>query len=153
VLTEADGEAVFRVKPTVKTWYRARFAGGAAYAASGPTTPAYALPRVRLSRSTSWSTLRRNKNYYAKGYIAPRHYSSSSKVRIRAYKKGKDGVYHYVKSFSATYSYRSSAATNYRAGIRFTKASSKGKWKLVAYHTEDSTNAKTYGSPDYVTVK
>ncbi len=113
---------------------------------------------VRLSRSTSWSTLYRGKTYYAKGYVEPRHYSSDGKIVIRAYKRRSNGTYASLssptKTFSSksTYIYVSSTKTKYQVPVKFS-STSKGTWKLVAYHAADSKNAATYGSADYVTVK
>lgn len=134
---------------TTKTTYRARFVESAPYRASSAALAV--LPQVKLSRSTSWSRLARSRTYYAKGFIQPKHSKGdSNKVRILAYKKRSDGSWRYVKSFKASYSYYSSTKSRYRAAVKLT---SKGTWKLVAYHAADSRNAKTYGSPDYVKVR
>lgn len=118
----------------------------------GSTSPIKTvIPKVKLTRSTSWTSLAVNRTYYAKGYIYPAHKSSdTNKVKIRAYKMRSDGSWRYVKSFTAGYSYVSSTRSQLKAAVKLT---SKGKWKLVAYHAADSRNGKTYGSPDYVTVK
>ncbi len=119
-----------------KTTYRVRFVDSVPYRAAGPVV-ASVKPQVRLARSTSWKTLARYRTYYAKGFIAPKHSKGdSNKVKIRAYKKRSDGKYHYVKSFKASYSYYSSTKTRYRAAVKLT---SKGSWKLVAYHAEDGS--------------
>lgn len=55
-----------------------------------------------------------------------------------------------MKFFTAKYVYESKTKTLYKANVVL---SAKDDWKLVAYHATDSTNYKTYGSPDYVTVK
>ncbi|PKQ16457.1 MAG: hypothetical protein CVT67_04820 [Actinobacteria bacterium HGW-Actinobacteria-7] len=150
-VTTSGGAFTFSVKPTTKTYYRVRFAGATGYAASGPTSWVYATPKVGLARSTAWTTLSRSKTYYAKGYIAPGHATSdTNKVRVLVYKRGSDGKYHYVKSFSAKYSYYSASKTRYTASVKFT---SKGYWKLRSYHAADSKNAATYGSYDYFKVK
>lgn len=129
--------------------YRARFATVAPYQAS-KSAYIYVYPKVKLTRTTSWTTLARSKTYYAKGYIAPKHSKSDpNKVKIRAYKKGSDDKYRLVKSFTASYSYYSKYKTRYRAAIKL----SKGSWKLVAYHAKDGRNAKTYGAADYVRVR
>ena len=149
--TGHDGAFTFLVRPATKTQYRVRFAGSTGRAASGPTKSVYAVPRVQLLRSTSWSKLRRSRTYYAKGYVAPKHATSDgNKVKVRAYKRASSGKYNYKKSFTAKYFYYSTGKTRYKAAVKLT---SKGKWKLVAYHAADSKNAKTYGSADYFTVK
>ena len=113
-------------------------------------------PKVRLTRSTSWATLYLSKTYKSLGYVEPRHYSTSGKVVIRAYKRRVNGTYagltYPTKTFSAgsAYAYYSSTKTRYSVPVRLT---SRGYWKLVAYHVGDAANAGTYGSPDYVVVK
>ena len=146
---DADGMYFKTMTPTTKTYYKAVYAGDATYAGVTSAVDSV-LPKVRLTRSTSWKTLRRNKTYYAKGYIEPRHYSSNGKVTIRVYKKARNGKYYYKKSFRSYYRYYSSTKTRYTAKVRLT---SKGKYKLVARHYKDSKNYTTYGSADYVTVK
>ena len=55
-----------------------------------------------------------------------------------------------MRSFTATYVYLSSTKTIYKARVRFT---SKGRWKLVAYHPADAMNAATSGTADYFRVR
>ncbi len=149
VTTDANGKYLKTMTPSARTSYRAVFAGDDNYESKTSAGRAV-LPKVRLTRSTSWSRLRRSKTYYAKGYIAPKHTSSNGRVYIRAYKRASNGKYYYKKSFRASYSYYSSTKTRYRAAVKLT---SRGTWKLVAYHGADSRNAKTYGSADYVKVR
>ncbi len=148
-VTQSGGGFTLYAAPGSRTYYRVRTAAGTGYLGS-VSGPIVLMPRVRMTRSTSWSTLSRRRTYHAKGYIEPKHHSSRSKVRIRAYKRGKDGDYRYVKSFVASYSRHSTTKTRYEAAV---KLESKGQWKLVAYHPQDSNNAETYGTPDYVRVK
>jgi len=112
--------------------------------------------KARMSRTSSWGTLRRRKTYYARGYIEPRHYSTSGRIVIKAYKRKTSGKYPASpsKTFSSgsSYTYVSTTKTAYKVPVKFS-ATMKGTWKLVAYHAEDSSNAATYGSTDYVTVK
>jgi hypothetical protein len=150
--TDALGVAAVSLTPygNAKTTYRARFAQSSPYRASS-SAPVVITPKVQLTRSTTWSTLSVNKTYYSKGFVAPKHATSdSNKIKIRAYKRASNGKYYYKKSFTASYSYYSSSKTRYKAAVKLT---SKGTWKLVAYHAADSKNAKTYGSADYVKVK
>ncbi len=151
VQTDSAGNAVIVVSGLkTKQTYRVRFAEAAPYYAS-ISAELSVSPKVGLTRPTSWKTLTRNKTYYAKGFIYPKHsVRDSNRVKIRAYKKRSNGKYYYVKSFTAKYSYYSSSKTRYKASVKLT---SKGSWKLVAYHAADSKNAKTYGSTDYVKVK
>ena len=151
----AAGRYQASVKRTSVGFYRFRFEGGLRYLpATGPVVRVY--PKVRLTRSTSWTTLYLNKTYYSLGYVEPRHYSTSGKVVLRAYKRRSNGTYAALTSptktfgWGSTYTYYSSTKTKYRVPV---KLPSRGYWKLVAYHAGDSANAGTYGSPDYVVVK
>jgi hypothetical protein len=149
-VTGADGSFSFAVRPTAKTYYQSRFEGDET---GTPVTgiSSCVTPKVILTRSTSWSTLRRRRAYYAKGFIQPAHSRGDlNKVRIYAYRKGRDGAYHYVKSFSASYSPYSSTKTRYSARVILGQ---RGAWKLVAYHAADTRHAATSGSADYLTVK
>ena len=146
--TTSTGYYSYTAKPTVKTGYRARFAGDAAYLASYSASKSV-LPKVRLTRTSSWSTLKANNTYYATGYIQPKHIGSDAKVRILAYKRASNGKYYYKKGFTATYRYYSATKTRYRAAVKLPA----GTWKLRAYHAKDSKNAATYGSSDYLRVK
>ncbi len=150
-VTGSDGRASKRVSGLkTKVSYRARFTTASPYAGSSSTTVTV-RPKVRLVRTTSWKTRYRNRTYYAKGYIQPRHLTSdANRVKIRAYKKRSDGRYHYVRSFTARYVYYSSTKTGYKARVKFT---SRGRWKLVAYHPADAKNAASSGTADYVRVR
>ncbi|HSK48796.1 MAG TPA: pre-peptidase C-terminal domain-containing protein [Coriobacteriia bacterium] len=155
VITDENGRFSRTMKPKAKTTYQAVFFGdnNEVYIEQ-MSAERTVLPRASLTRATSWWTLYLNKTYTATGLIRPYHSTgNSNKVKIRAYKKGTDGDYHYVKSFTSSYVYSSKSETAYKAPIKFTKSSSKGYWKFVAYHATDTTNYKTYGSPDYVRVK
>ncbi len=149
--TDPAGSATASVSGlTTAQRYRARFAGDSPYSPSD-AAPLTVAPMARLTRSTSWITCYRNRTYYAKGFIEPKHATSdSNKVRIRAYKRGSDGRYRYVRSFTAGYSSYSGSKSAYRAAVRFTSA---GTWKLIAYHAADAGNAQIFGSADYVRVR
>jgi len=151
--TGVGGKYAFTVKPNTKTFYRVRFAGSVDYPAS-VSLSTFATPQVRLSRTTSWSTLSCYKTYYSGGFIEPRHYSTDAKVVVKAYKRRSNGTYSTTPtrtySSSSRYIYYSSTKTKYRIPIKLT---SKGYWKLVAYHKADSKNAATNGSSDIVYVK
>ena len=149
VTTDANGRYLKTMWPVARTSYRAVFAGDGTNESKTSIARAV-LPKARLVRSTSWSRLRRSKTYYARGYIEPRHYSSNGRVYIRAYKKASNGKYYYRRSFKASYSYYSKTRTRYRAAVKLT---SRGRWKLVAYHGADSRNARTYSTTDYVKVR
>ena len=114
------------------------------------------LPKVRLTRTTSWATLGTNWTYHAKGYVAPRQSSSSPKVYIYAYKRRSNGAYFKTptKVFSVGSTYVSGDATRslYRVPVRFSR-SMRGTWRIRAYRRGDSFNAATYGDWDYIKVK
>jgi hypothetical protein len=154
--TRSAGYFSYPAKPTTTTRYYARYAGNTTEFLADDSPTYTVTPRVRLSRTTSWSTLSRYTTYYSRGYIEPRHYSTSGKVVIRAYKRMSNGQYPTTptKTFStgSTYTYYSTSKTAYKVPVRFT-STHKGYWKLVAYHYGDSTNAATYGSTDYIYVK
>jgi hypothetical protein len=161
VPTTSTGYFSYPAAPTTKTRYYAKYLGDtttylADASSAGDPQNDTVTPRVRLTRTTSWSTLSRYTTYYARGYIEPRHYSTSGKVVIRAYKRMSNGQYPTTptKTFStgSTYTYYSTSKTAYKVPVRFT-STHKGYWKLVAYHYGDSTNAATYGSTDYIYVK
>lgn len=151
VRTDAQGKAVAST-PAIKErqLYRARFAEQPGL--EGCVSPTSAIkPKVRLTRSTSWSTLSVSKVYTAKGFVEPKHTSrESGKITVRAYKQTRTGSYKYVRSFTASISAYSSTKSRYSAKVKLT---SKGKWKLVAYHYADTRNAATYGTADYVKVR
>lgn len=149
--TISNGTATFYEQGIkTKQTYRVKFAGVANQLGYSASSQISILPKVRFKRTTSWKKLTRNRTYYSKGYIEPRHKSTDAKVVVKIYKKCSDGSYRYVKKSKASYTYYNSVKTKYTAKIRLT---SKGVYKLVAYHYQDSKNAATYGSPDYVTVK
>ena len=151
--TAANGRFERAMAPRIRTSYKAVYRGGDSYQGV-ESAPDGVLPGVRLTRATSWTTLYLNRSYTAEGSVEPYHATSSgNKVKIKAYKKGSDGAYHYVKSFTGSYVYDSKSKTGYRATIKFTAPDSKGRWKLVAYHATDWHNNATYGSADYVIVK
>jgi hypothetical protein len=148
VTTDGQGRFERTVAPKTFASYRAHFAGGQDYAENMSAVDTV-LPRVRLTRKSDLLSPKRSKTYSAWGYIEPRHYADSTKLKVKAYKKGSDGEYHYVKSFTATFSYYSKSKTKYAAKLSF----GKGKWRIRAYHPTDPKNYKTYGSWDYFTVK
>lgn len=151
VVTDSKGIAVKTLGALkAKTRVMAHFAGSGAYGASSSQV-LNILPKVRLTRSSSWDTKYDGHTYYYKGYIEPKHSTSdTNKVKFKMYKKGSDGEYHWKKTVSASYSYYSSSKTRWTAKVVFPSA---GKWRVRAYHAADSKNAKGYSSYDYLTVK
>ena len=148
VYTDANGMYTRMMAPKSKRTYKAWFAGDDVF--SEKDVDRNVLPRVRLTPKTDWSAPKRYTTYTAWGYIEPKHSTAdSNKVKIRAYKKGRDGDYHYVKSFTGSYSYYSSTKTKYKVPVKF----SPGRWRIRAYHAKDYYNYTTYGAYDYYTVK
>lgn len=154
-LTGPSGTFTFTPRPTSKTFYRVRFEGTST-TVSTTSEEIIAIPRVRLIRLSSWGDLTVGRRYYSAGYIQPRHYASSGKLVVFAYKRRSDGSYPPLskptKSIAdgAAYSYVSSTKTKYKVPVVL---GSKGRWKLVVYHAADAKNAATYGAADYVRVK
>ena len=108
-------------------------------------------PKAKLTRSSSWGTKYRSKAYTYSGYVYPQHSTSdTNKVKFKMYKKGSDGKYRLKKTVTASYGYYSGTKTKWKAKASFT---SKGKWRVRAYHPIDGRNYKSYSSYDYVTVQ
>lgn len=148
--TDAGGVFSFSVKPTSKTYYRARFAGTATYHGSGPTASVYALPRVYVRTPIAPKKMRPGRSYTVYGYLKPRHASGTKPVQVKCYKKNSAGVYKYHHTVYAKvsdyYSY-----SKYKAKV---KLPHRGKWRLRAYARADSQHASSWSSGyDYVTVK
>ena len=130
--------------------YRARFAESAPYHQAAAASVVL-TPKARLSRSTSWRTLRVKKTYYAKGFVEPYHATTDgNKVKVLAYKKGRNGHYGYVRSFTARYSYYSKSKTRYKAAV---KLPSKGRWLLITSRGRLRATPRRTASLDYVVVK
>lgn len=152
--TDADGLAATSLTGVVQTQrVRARFEEESPLRAS-TSGVVEVRPRVRLTASTSWSSLYLNRTYYAKGYIEPKHGSIEGKLVVKAFKRRANGTFPVTpdRTFSAgsKYVYYSASRTRYQVPVRLT---SRGYWKLVVYHPTDTQNAGTYGSPDYVRVR
>lgn len=147
VTTNSSGAFVASAKPIKKTYYRAKFAGDAAFA-SKPSASTAVLPNVYLSRPTfGRSTLTLGTTYKARGYLKPRHTAGTYPVKIAAYRYS-SGKYRYVKTYSAK-AFDYSSYTKY---VKSIKLPAKGKWRLRAVYPASATNATTYSSWRYVTV-
>ncbi len=141
----------YTATPAAKTYYRARFEGDNTYG-DKISSVKMVLPAARVIRTSSWTRLARYKRYYATGFIEPRHFSTSGRVTVRAYKRASNGRYYYKRSFTAAYSYYSLTRTRYKATVRFGYRD-RGTWKLVPYHAKDGTNAAASGTVDYIVVR
>lgn len=109
-------------------------------------------PKLYFSSAPRFNTYshRYGYTYRVWGYFKPEHSTGSHQIKVKAYKKQSDGSYAWRKTFSTTVSNSSTSSYSKYAG--YVKLTSKGKWRLRAYHAEDSKNAKSYTSYRYVTV-
>jgi len=148
--TTAGGAFTFSVKPTIKTYYRARFAGATGCEASGPTVSVYATPKTWVRTPIAPTTMYRTKYYTVYGHLKPRHTAGTYPVRLYKWKRTSTGAwkgYGYVSAKASNYS----TYTKYSRSIRLPYA---GKWKVRAYAPGDALHAAAWSSGyDYVTVK
>jgi beta propeller repeat protein len=107
------------------------------------------LPKATVYTPHAASTMYRNHHYTIYGYVAPRHTSGTYLVTLKFYLRNSKGVYVYHHSVSAKRYYYSTTKTKYSVK---TSLSSKGKWRVRAYHS-DSGHAPSYSGYDYITVK
>ena len=156
-VTASDGAFALDSPALVTARYvRARYTGGAEYAASA-STPTLVKPRIYYSSAPKFSTYTHTygTTYTVRGFIKPKHADGSHQIKVKAYRKTKqaDGTYKYVleKTYSTTIS--NSSGSSYSTYKGHVKLPSKGKWRLRAYHAADSKNAKSYSSYRYVTVE
>ncbi len=151
VSTDSEGKVYLQAGAlTSARSYQVSFAGEGFY---GSSSAAYTfLPKVKLSRTSSFKTLKSGRTYYAKGTIGPKHAKSNgNKVRVLIYKQGKDKKYRLFKTVKASYSAISGSTTSSRYSAKIVLK--KGNYQLRAYHPADSANAATYGSIDKFKVK
>lgn len=156
-LTDANGAYSMKTNDLTSARYvRVRYSATKAYA--GSTSPVKIVkPKVLFSDSPRFSTYAHTfgKGYSAWGFIKPKHAAGSTQIKVKAYRyeKKADGTYAYV--YKKTYLTKitnpeGSAYSKYKGTV---KLPSKGKWRLRAYHAEDSKNAKSYSAYRYVTVR
>jgi len=147
--TGTGGAFAFSVRPTVRTYYRVRFAGSPAYAAAGPTAAIFANPRARVTTPVAPSTMRRTRYYTVYGYLTPRHTARTYPVRI--YKWRKIGRTWRSQGFVVARASNYSSITKYAQSM---KLSTRGTWRLRALAPADNGHAATWSSGyDYVTVR
>jgi hypothetical protein len=143
------GNYSFRVKPTRKYYYQARFQGDAGDS-EGSTRAMRVRVRPYVRTPIAPKTMRRTRSYTVYGYFKPRHKSGTHPVLIYRYRKTASGrwkEYGYVKAKASNFR----SYTKYSRKIRLPYA---GKWRLRAYAPADSTHeAKWSKSYDYVRVK
>jgi len=147
--TTAGGAFSFTTRPATKTFYGVRFAGSAEYAASGPTSPVYAVPRVYVGTPVAPSKMYRTKYYTVYGYLKPRHTAGTYPVRIYAYR--------YVSGKWRTFGFAAARASNYSTYTKYSRSIRlpyAGKWKVRAWAPADGLHAATWSTGwDYVTVQ
>ena len=150
--TDADGRVSWTVKPSVRYYYRIRYAGASGVAdVTGATR--YVDPKASVTAPRNGSTVYRGRTYTWYGYMKPKHTSGTTAgyLYFYRYKKLANGTYGYVyyKKVKATTSYYSSKTTKYKAR---TSLPYRGKWRVRFYHN-DAGHAPTYSSYLYKTVK
>ena len=114
-------------------------------------------PRILFSDAPRFSTYSQTYGsaYSVWGYIKPTHTTGLQQIRIKAYRRTRhaDGTYAYVfkRSYKTTISNPlGSSWSKYKGRVTLP---STGRWRLRAYHAEDSKNATSYSSYRYVTVE
>lgn len=149
VTTDALGAWKVTASPKRKTYYRAAFAGDAAFAA-GVSSSKAVLPRVSLSGPGGVpSPASRMKTYTAYGTLKPRHSAGTYPVRIKCYRKV-GSAWVLKKTYRARVRTISSSASKYSARVRLGTA---GSWRIRAYYPGTGSNAETKGAWKYIKVK
>lgn len=131
---------VTSVKPTVKTYYRAEFAGNAGDDGRfrSASTNAVVTPRVWLKAPAVPKTMSANKTYVLTGYLKPKHPAGASTVRIQA-EFNEGGRWVPKKTFYA----KNSDAYGYTKYMANVALPTQGQWRLRAYAPADSKHAAT----------
>lgn len=139
--------------PALKSarYLRILYAGDGTFA-SAVSSNLLVKPKLYFSSAPKFTTYshRYGSTYRVWGYFKPEHSSGSKQIKVKAYKKKSDGEYHYVKTFYTKVS--NSSTSSYSKYKGYVKLTSRGKWRLRAYHAADSKNAKSYSSYRYVRV-
>jgi len=106
-------------------------------------------PRPSISNPSAPSTMYLSRAATVSGTLRPRHTAGTLPVRIYRWRS--------VNGVWRAYGYVRAKAANYSTYSRYSvsmKLSTKGKWRLRAYHPEDAAHAARWSSGyDYVTVK
>ncbi len=147
--TTVSGTYSFPVRPTRSTFYMSRFYGDGVNL-EGFSRVLRVKVKVRVSNPSAASTMSRTKSYTVKGTISPRHSSGSHPVRIYKYRlvSGRWKSYGYTTATASNYSSTTTSKLSASVRLKYT-----GKWRLRAYHPEDTSHAATWSSGyDYVKV-
>jgi len=147
--TTATGAFSLPATPTVRTYYRVRFATNDSYIGTDSAAVSI-LPRVVVSNPIAPSKMSRTRSKTVYGNLWPKHTAgSTTTVRIYKYRyvRGKWKPYGYVKAKL----YDRTGYSRYSASVRLKYA---GKWRLRAYAPADGGHAAQWSSGyDKVTVR
>jgi hypothetical protein len=147
VTTNSAGAFVAYPKPTRKTYYRAVFAGDAAFSGKRSVTR-QVLVRAYLTRPSGPKSIEHGVVFTSTGYLKPRHTAGTKPVRIQCYRK-ESGSYRLKKTYYAKVSNYSSYS-KYKASVNLPSA---GSWRIRAYYPTTTTNYKKYSTYRDVTAK
>ena len=147
VTTSSTGAFYAYAKPVRRTFYRAKFAGDAAFAAR-TSASRRVLPRVYLSRPSGPQSITHGVAFTSTGYLKPRHTAGTKPVRIQCYRKV-SGVYRLKKTFYAKVSNYSSYS-KYKASV---KLPDRGSWRIRAYYPTTTTNYSKVSTYRNITAK
>lgn len=132
-----SGTYALDVHPTVKTWYRLRFAGATDYAASSGD-PRVVTPRLQgLGTPVAVATIGTGKTLTVSGTIKPKQTAGARVVRVQCYQRS-GAKWVLKKTVTATVT-----ANGTKYSVRLTLART-GSWKLRAYYAESSSYAATW---------
>jgi hypothetical protein len=131
------GGYTFTVRPTVKTYYRARFAGDGGYdpAATPDSAVRYVLPRASLGTPSAPSPVTHGRAFTVSGSLAPKHATGSVAVSLR-FERKVSGRWRLWKTVSA----KIASTGRYSARVTLPYA---GAWHVQAYHA-DAGHAPTW---------
>ena len=153
-VTLSTGAFSKAVAPTVKTYYRATFAGNATNASAAAIAVSAILPRVYLTTPSAPTTAVHAHAFTSVGYLRPYHGVGSYPVTIQCcrYERQSNGTYRWIlrRNVAAKAYYYVSTTTRYVGSISLPYA---GKWAIRAYHAADSSNAATYSTFHFLTAK
>jgi len=127
--------------------FRARTNWSSVYGAAGSQQVRVA-PHVSLPRPVAPSSVRKYRSFSLYGYLKPRHTSGTRPVRLYFYRLQSTG---WVRKTVV-----SAVVRNYSSYSKYTKSmslSSRGRWRVLAYHAADSSHSATWSSAEYFTVK
>jgi beta propeller repeat protein len=154
--TASGAYSLLSTRFATRRYLRVRFSGDTDFPAAVSNT---VLVKARVYFSSAprlhSTSLRTYTTYKVWGYLKPKHRSGSTWIKIRAYRyeRRANGTYGYV--YKKTFSTRTSnpAGYSYTKYTGYVKLPRTGRWRLRAYHAEDTYNAANFSSYRYVTVR